>query len=134
MQFEQEKLSANIDRESSLRYLKSTFEKYLVGVTEGMQDNTPDEETAPEEKADEFNQGQMLGRGKASGRTAGLLDKRCVSLEQVLRGAASMQDSNKVIRKTSDFPYRTGTMDSLRSEVLTKLKLEAPIKTLFRPK
>lgn len=38
MQFVQEKLNANVDRESSLRYLKTTYEKYLVGVAEDEHD------------------------------------------------------------------------------------------------
>jgi hypothetical protein len=34
LQFVQQHLQANVDKETSLRYLKSTYEKYLVGVAE----------------------------------------------------------------------------------------------------
>lgn len=34
LQFVQQHLQANVDKESSLRYLKSTYEKYLTGVAE----------------------------------------------------------------------------------------------------
>ena len=34
MRFVQEHLQANIDKESSLRYLRETYEKYLTGVAE----------------------------------------------------------------------------------------------------
>ena len=32
--FVQEKLKANVDKEASLKYLKKTYDKYLVGVVE----------------------------------------------------------------------------------------------------
>lgn len=34
MRFVQEHLQANVDKESALKYLKKTYEKYLVGVAE----------------------------------------------------------------------------------------------------
>ncbi len=46
MRFVQEKLQANVDKESSLKYLKKTYEKYLSGVAEN--DETGDHEEVVE--------------------------------------------------------------------------------------
>ncbi|MBG6162609.1 hypothetical protein IWQ54_002265 [Labrenzia sp. EL_195] len=48
MQFVQDTLNANVDRESSLKYLKSTYEKYLVGVAEEVSAEEPAEVAEPE--------------------------------------------------------------------------------------
>lgn len=34
MRFVQDRIQANVDKESSLKYLKKAYEKYLVGVAE----------------------------------------------------------------------------------------------------
>ncbi|WP_238737161.1 ATP-binding protein [Rhodopseudomonas infernalis] len=52
MKFVQEHLQANVDKESSLRYLKKTYEKYLTGVSEiEQEDSVADEAVAQQEDA-----------------------------------------------------------------------------------
>lgn len=43
MRFVQEHLQANVDRESSLKYLKKTYEKYLTGIVDGTVDTASEE-------------------------------------------------------------------------------------------
>jgi hypothetical protein len=38
MKFVQEHLQANVDKESALKYLKKTYEKYLTGISESADD------------------------------------------------------------------------------------------------
>lgn len=52
MKFVEEHLSANIDKESALKYLRATYEKYLAGTVE-VGDSYPDESSA--ESADSPN-------------------------------------------------------------------------------
>jgi hypothetical protein len=48
LKFVQDHLQANVDKESSLRYLKRTYEKYLTGVAVGdAEDESTSEEAAP---------------------------------------------------------------------------------------
>lgn len=55
MRFVQEHLQANVDRESSLKYLKKTYEKYLTGVAEsGEEDGETADQEAARESAGEY--------------------------------------------------------------------------------
>jgi hypothetical protein len=51
LKFVQEHLQANVDKESSLKYLKKTYEKYLSGVSETLDDDTDPTETDQKENA-----------------------------------------------------------------------------------
>jgi hypothetical protein len=49
MKFVQEHLQANVNKESSLKYLKRTYEKYLTGISVSDQDDIGNEDTIVEE-------------------------------------------------------------------------------------
>jgi hypothetical protein len=52
LKFVQEHLQANVDRESSLKYLKKTYEKYLTGIAE-VDAKDDDEMNEPGEEKEE---------------------------------------------------------------------------------
>lgn len=49
MKFVQDHLQANVDKESSLRYLKKTYEKYLSGIAEPVEEEVDNPENLQEE-------------------------------------------------------------------------------------
>jgi hypothetical protein len=49
MKFVQDHLQANVDKESSLKYLKKTYAKYLAGIAEDDESSEEESETVETE-------------------------------------------------------------------------------------